>query len=437
VISAALAVVVAVMPFKDLSGEKASIGAAISETVTSDLRAVPSVKVVERANVERVLGELDLQGRKSDLDQAAALKVGKLLQATMIVVGSYQRVGPDVRINARFVNVETTEVAGSAKVDGPQSSFFTLQDRITVELLKSAGIEQKHVQLFAKRVRPKLKSFRAVELYGDSVVETDDGKRKEILIAALKEDPAFVYASNDLDALEKRLKGYSASQQVAEDKRVKELKDQLAKETVGDKRAMLVSGILNALWNTHRYHQMLAEAKAIAAAPGAQPTTFGFQQIDETGLYYAVMAENYLHQWDAVVRDGEKFLKSYPSSPFYGGVQNYITGVISRRRKDDEGKKKLAELLANLTGTDRTDPCYLGDLHRSFAQFADAQHLFRVCLQLGKRSRKDVLHELVNADIELADWPHAREDIRALEKENDTDLPWLRSFWDANIPADG
>ncbi|MGZ3405530.1 MAG: hypothetical protein ACXVAN_03735, partial [Polyangia bacterium] len=54
---AAPAPTVAVMPFVDLSGRGNSVGEAIRETVTSDLRAVPGLRVVERARLDELLGE--------------------------------------------------------------------------------------------------------------------------------------------------------------------------------------------------------------------------------------------------------------------------------------------------------------------------------------------------------------------------------------------
>src|SRR6476620_11318199 len=79
---------VAVLPFRDLSGGKASVGEAIRETVTSDLKTLGGVRVVERAQLERVLGEQHLQSG-TDVDAATAARVGKLPGATLIAVGAY------------------------------------------------------------------------------------------------------------------------------------------------------------------------------------------------------------------------------------------------------------------------------------------------------------------------------------------------------------
>src|SRR4051812_5180889 len=132
---------VAVLPFRDLSGGKAAVGEAIRETVTSDLKTLGGVRVVERAQLDRVLGEQHLQGA-ADVDAATAARLGKLVGATLIAVGAYQQAQSAGRLPARFVAVETGEIVGTAKVDGRAADFLRLQDKVTAELLRSAGMQQ-------------------------------------------------------------------------------------------------------------------------------------------------------------------------------------------------------------------------------------------------------------------------------------------------------
>lgn len=77
--------------------------------------------------------------------------------------------------------------------------------------MQIGGLGRDKAQLFAKRTRLKVKSYRAIELYGDAVTQTDERKKAELLKLSLDEDPEFVYAARDLDALEQRMKGYSAA----------------------------------------------------------------------------------------------------------------------------------------------------------------------------------------------------------------------------------
>src|SRR4029079_14505487 len=164
IVTLMLVTTVAVMPFKDLSGGKGNAGEAIRETVTSDLKDA-GLKVVERGNIDKIIAEQNLQAKKNDLGMAESIRVGTLLRATQIVAGAYQKASSQVRVTARFVDVATGEINGSAKVDGSTSDFLSLQDKITAELCKSAGRGHQEVQHFAKRVRPKVKSFKAIELY--------------------------------------------------------------------------------------------------------------------------------------------------------------------------------------------------------------------------------------------------------------------------------
>src|SRR6202012_3724657 len=93
------------------------------------------------------------------------------------------------------------------KVDGRSSDFLHLQDKVTAELLRSAGMQQ-HIKKIVERQRAPLKSMRTRELYGDALVAENDEKKAELLKLAVAEDATFTYASADLAALEKRMKKY-------------------------------------------------------------------------------------------------------------------------------------------------------------------------------------------------------------------------------------
>ena len=69
---------VAVMPFKDLSGGRGQVGEAIRETVTSDLKGVDGLKVVERGDIDKIIAEQNLQGKKNDLGMGESIRVGTL-----------------------------------------------------------------------------------------------------------------------------------------------------------------------------------------------------------------------------------------------------------------------------------------------------------------------------------------------------------------------
>jgi TolB-like protein len=415
---------VAVLPFKDLSGASkgGSIGEAIRETVTTDLKDVPGLKVIERSNLDRVLAEQNLQAMRSDLDPLSTVKVGKLLGATLIVTGAYQKAAANVRLTARFVDVETGEIKGTAKVDGASVDFLTLQDRVTTELLKSAGIEAKKVQKFAQRTRPKLKSLRPVELYGDAVVEPDDQKKEDMLKLALNEAPDFVYASRDLDELEKRLRKYESAATVAQDKQFRELQDKLARETDPEKKKALHTQMLTGLQMSRRYRRLADECRT---------------QPDEICGFYLVLSENMLKQHDRVLHDGEEFLRKYPSSIYFKSVEGIMQTVINERRKQEEGRAKVAGELAKLNASLKWDLCHVARVYKWNAQGQEALRLFRACLAVGMHPRGEVLREVIFSEIENADWKGARAHIDELSKSGDKDFAAIRQAMEMQIPSDG
>jgi len=379
---------VAVMPFRDLSGGKGSIGEAIRETVTTDLREVGGLRIIERANLDKVIAEQNLQGKKDDLDPLTTVKVGKLVGATLMVAGAYQKVASNVRLTARFVKVETGEIVGTAKVDGSQSDFLSLQDRVTAQLLQSAGLEQKKVQLFAARKRPKVKSIRTIELYGDAVLETNDDKKKALLTEAVKLDPDFVYASRDLDELEKRIRQYAA---VAQEAQSKEMKEQLAKiegDLKVEKDPMKVYSYYAQLWGrlmmAGRYKTLIAVCrKVLANPPPTPPALMMAGSMEEQAQMWIVRSYEQLKDDDAMLREGEKFMAKYPTSSQFSTLQMLMNVAIDRKRDRTAGEQKAKDEIAGLEPKDRANPCRVGPIYKSHLQLQPARRELEACVKRG------------------------------------------------------
>jgi TolB-like protein len=411
---------VAVMPFKDLSGGKGNVGEAIRETVTSDLKDVSGLRVIERGRIDQILSEQHLQENKAELDAASTVKVGKLLGASMIVTGAYQKAASSVRLTARFVKVETGEVVGSAKVDGGASDFLRLQDKVTVELLRSAGIEQKQVQRFTERARPKLKSMKPIELYGDALVEADEGKKKQLLLAALNEDPSFVYATRDLDALEQRLKDYDAVMRAEQDKAIRELRSTMDAEKDPMQRYMKVTMLLGNLAAQRRWRTLQVQAREIAKNPPKTPPNLP-QTAGEIASYYVVMTENTLQQQDALLRDGEKFLATYPASMYAGPVKMYMEQVIDQKRKTFEGEQRVAAAVNALNPQQRGDLCQVAGVYKENDQLREARRLYEACLTSGHTVFQPgvILEILVVTAQQQGDFAGARRYMTQLEKADE------------------
>ncbi|MDB4968535.1 MAG: putative adenylate cyclase [Myxococcales bacterium] len=428
-----LVTTVAVMPFKDLSGGKGQVGEAIRETVTSDLKDV-GLKVVERGNIDKVIAEQNLQSKKNDLGMAESIRVGTLLGATMIVAGAYQRAASQVRVTARFVDVATGEVKGSAKVDGSTSDFLTLQDKITAELVRSAGMESGKVQQFSKRVRPKVKSFKAIELYGDAVTQTDEKKKLELLKLSLNEDPSFTYASRDLDALEKRMKQYAAISDQAQRSASAELLRKYREEKDPMQRYNAYLQLSGQLMMQARWRTLIAVSRAVVADPPKPPYP-NMPPADQQAQENIIRGYDQLHDDDGILREGEKYLQKYPSSMTISIVQMWMNNAINHKHAVEDGKKTAVEEIAKLPPAERADPCKTGMIYNDKLQLKEAKRDLIACDKKGGPPYwppGNMSTILARIALDTSDMPLMKMALGRLEKENPTQYRQLQ-FWGRSI----
>jgi TolB-like protein len=429
-----LVTTVAVMPFKDLSGGKGQVGEAIRETVTSDLKDV-GLKVVERGNIDKVIAEQNLQGKKNDLGMAESIRVGTLLGATMIVAGAYQKASSQVRVTARFVDVATGEIKGSAKVDGSTADFLSLQDKISAELVKSAGMGQGEVQHFSKRVRPKVKSFKAIELYGDAVTQTDDKKRMELLKLSLNEDPQFVYASRDLDALEKRMKQYVAVSTNAQRNASAELLRKLQTEKDPMQKYSAYAYLSSQLMTQGRWRTLIAVSRAYMADPPVLTTPMNPSPV-ETAHMNVVKGYEQIHDDDGVLREGEKFMAKYPASMFITLIRGEMNNAINHKHAVEDGKREAPIEIAKLSPAERADPCKRAPIFNDKAQLADAKREYLACDKRGGPPHwppGTMALILARLALDTNDAALMKTSLARLEKENPTQYRQIGQWWEQAV----
>ena len=199
---------IAVMDFENASREKSLdwLGGGIAETLTTELSRIPDFSLVERSRLNDALKELKFE-RTQFVDPAGAQKMGKLLGAQSIVVGSYQRFEDNLRILARLVDVETGLVKAPTRVDGPYKQLFALQIDTAKNLVHEikgslAAADAERLEAVPKR------DLDAYKLFSDGVYFLRNDLADDAIAQfdqALKVDPDYgeAYFYKGL-ALEKR-----------------------------------------------------------------------------------------------------------------------------------------------------------------------------------------------------------------------------------------
>ena len=379
---------IAVMPFKDLTGtsELKWLSVGIAETMAVDLKKGSHLAVVERDQLDHALAELALQGLKSD--ESSAAKLGKMVGARTVVLGSYQKVEKELRIVARMVDVETGVVTDAAKVTGGIGDVFALQDAIVVKL---AGTP---VQDAARHFKSKpKKSVEAYRLYAMSFTAASDVERANLLAGALKEDPDFVYAAEDLFELQDRLKRFADAHHQAIDKQIaafqKTARDASKPET---ERLTAAMQLLGAELGARRLHQVLRDSAWMLGSDLPDDEQY---RIRAYAQFCRVSAYQQLHEQGLAMQAAETLMERYPGSPYFVGAQSLLASFSSQRARELEEErtyparleakrqeiaKERAEarnVIPHRELTWQTEPC---QLMSSGNQHADAEACYRAVL---------------------------------------------------------
>jgi tetratricopeptide (TPR) repeat protein len=129
---------VAVLGFKNLRNDPDTdwIGAVTADTLTTKLAGVKAMLVIEREQVNKVIQEQRLQ--ESDLaNPETAVKAGRILGAQSVVVGSFAVSKERVILNARIVDVETSEVLNAAALRGNEAQAMDLPFQLADAVIES------------------------------------------------------------------------------------------------------------------------------------------------------------------------------------------------------------------------------------------------------------------------------------------------------------
>ncbi len=120
-------------------------GPGVASVLLTRFARTGAVQVVERAQLQAVLGELSLSN-SSAFDPATAVQAGKLVGAEYIVLGSIFAVHlPNLSASVRVVEIETGTVVAAEEVHGdvgPRGEeFFVLVDALSERIVRALPIQ--------------------------------------------------------------------------------------------------------------------------------------------------------------------------------------------------------------------------------------------------------------------------------------------------------
>lgn len=138
---------VAVFDFESKDEAVRDLGPKVATLVNANLSAQPDIVTVERAELEKALGEQEL-GLSGTVSSESAAKVGQLTGAKVLVTGRIFKVENQTMIVAKIIGTETSRVYGETVQGAPTVSIVDLSSNLAAKV--SALLTEKGDTLVAK-----------------------------------------------------------------------------------------------------------------------------------------------------------------------------------------------------------------------------------------------------------------------------------------------
>jgi curli biogenesis system outer membrane secretion channel CsgG len=199
---------IAVLPFNNGGSygkdkeDFAALQQGIPAMLTTELSVNPAARLVDRDQISKILDEQKL-AKDGSVDAATAAKVGKLVGAKYMIMGTFTDFYGKFRIDARIVSVETSEiikvVRGDPKLEKREEAFRLIQS-VAENLMKETSLPPL-TQEQAKAAKARNVPTEALSYYSRALLWQDQGdktKASEYFKKALDVFPEYSEAKEGL-----------------------------------------------------------------------------------------------------------------------------------------------------------------------------------------------------------------------------------------------
>lgn len=182
-----------------------SLTAGFPSMMINYLRGTTDLQVIERQRIKWLLKELELQKKAGTIDQSTAVRTGKVLGATSVLFGNYIVHEDQMRISARLVKVETSEILLAEEVFGDPDEFFELTRDLSKKVTRAINVKRAETPTGTGM---ETRSFEARIAYYDGLKDLDDNKYRaayEHFKNALEHDPDYGLAQEKMESVRLQL----------------------------------------------------------------------------------------------------------------------------------------------------------------------------------------------------------------------------------------
>ena len=179
----------------------------IAAMLMSELNRNPAVRLVDREQLQQVLNEQNLATAER-VDAATAAKVGKLVGARYMIAGTFIDLYGDFRIDARIIDVETSEIVKVVRSDPKltdRKQMFRIIQSVADRVMEGTKLPPLPTAA-AQAARGRDVPTEALALYSRALLYQDKGDKTRAIEFYSKAISAFPDYTEAQDGL-KRLRG--------------------------------------------------------------------------------------------------------------------------------------------------------------------------------------------------------------------------------------
>lgn len=199
---------VAVLPF--INGGSYGEGAedlellevGLQQLLLSELAQYDTLRIVDRTILSEAMAEQEL-GASGRVDAATAAQLGRIVGARYMITGSFIDLSGDFHLNARVVDVETTEYLGTERLRDDRADLYELVVRMAEAIVEDVDLPLLPApEREARRARSI--PAEAITLYSRAQVFQDAGRVEqaaEVYRRIVQEFPEMTEARQALEQI--------------------------------------------------------------------------------------------------------------------------------------------------------------------------------------------------------------------------------------------
>jgi TolB-like protein len=202
---------VAVLPFAQgvsIGASREDLGAlgiGLQEILITELALNPAMRVVDRSVIRKLMEEQELSA-SGRVDAATAARMGKIVGAKYVFTGGFNDLDGQFHLDARIVDVETTEVIKAQRVTDRRERLYPIVVEMAQRLTRDVNLPSLEAPAREERqTRGATIPRDAVILYSQAQYFQDRGqvdRAKELYRRITKDFPAMTEAQEALRRIE-------------------------------------------------------------------------------------------------------------------------------------------------------------------------------------------------------------------------------------------